>query len=158
MPMIDACIPEGALTPDAEMALMTKLTDILLTAEGLDPTSPVARSVSLIFLGRPVTVFVGGTPAAEPRYRITCSVPEGQLDDLRRAQLIGAVTEAILDAERGAWPRNPGRVWVFPVDVPEGQWGSRGKQQRLADIMTFLTGDVEASQRHAEQRLAHRRR
>jgi phenylpyruvate tautomerase PptA (4-oxalocrotonate tautomerase family) len=30
MPMLDATIPEGALDPDRERALMARLTDILL--------------------------------------------------------------------------------------------------------------------------------
>lgn len=153
MPMIEACIPQGALKPDAERALMAKLTDILLTAEGLDPTSPKARAVSLIFLSRPTEVFVAGAPATEPRYRITCSVPEGQLDDARRELLVGAVTNAVLDAEQGARERTAARVWVFAVDVPEGHWGSRGKVQRLADIMTFLTGDAAKGNAHAKARL-----
>jgi phenylpyruvate tautomerase PptA (4-oxalocrotonate tautomerase family) len=153
MPMIDATIPQGALRPEAENALMTRLTDIVLEAEGLDPTLPAARAVSLVFLHRS-EVFVAGEPADSPRYRIACFVPQGQFDDDRRASLVAAVTEAVLDAEGGAHARTPGRVWVFPIEIPEGSWGSRGKIQRLADIMTVITGDAEGGKRYAAARLA----
>ena len=156
MPMIDVTIPPGALQPDAERALMDRLTTILLRAEGLDPTSERARAVSLVFVSRPAAVYVAGAPAREPRYRVTCSVPEGQFDDAARERLVGEVTNAVLDAERGAHERTASRVWVFPVDVPEGRWGSRGKVQRLADIMTYNTGDAERGRAHAQARLGAR--
>jgi len=60
----------------------------------------------------------------------------------------------VLDAEEAARPRNPGRVWVFPIEIPEGNWGSRGNIQRLADIMGFITGDAERAKTHAAARLA----
>ena len=156
MPMIDAFVPQGALEPDAEKTLMARLTDIVLEAEGLDPGNPTARKVSLVFLHRPAEVFVAGAPAESPRYRIVCSVPEGQFDDERRAALVAAVTEAVLDAERGAHPRSSARVWVFPTEVPEGTWGSRGKIQRLSDIMGLVTGDPERGKEIARARLAVR--
>lgn len=156
MPMIDVTIPQGALRPEAEKALMARLTDILLVAEGMDPTLPAARNVSLVFLHR-VEIFVAGAPAESPRYRVACFVPEGQYDDERRASLVAAVTDAVLDAEEGARPRNPGRVWVFPIEIPEGRWGSRGKIQRLADIMAYFTGSPEEGRRYAAARLAAKR-
>src|SRR5215813_10973487 len=38
MPMLDAYIPEGALSPNAERELLAKITDVLLEHEGVDPT------------------------------------------------------------------------------------------------------------------------
>lgn len=80
-----------------------------------------------------------------------------QLDDERSARVVGEITEAVLDAERGARPRTPARVWVFAHDVPEGTWGSRGKIQRLADIVAYLGGDAAAAPALAAARLAARR-
>jgi hypothetical protein len=37
MPMLDAIIPEGALSDEAEKKLCSQLTDILLRTEGADP-------------------------------------------------------------------------------------------------------------------------
>src|SRR5512144_2542252 len=102
MPMLDITVPEGALKPEAEDALLAKLTDLLLRHEGADPQNAAARSVAWVFLHRPARLFVGGTPARAPHYRVVASVPEGQYDDDRRAAMVAAVTEAVLDAEEGA--------------------------------------------------------
>jgi phenylpyruvate tautomerase PptA (4-oxalocrotonate tautomerase family) len=94
-----------------------------------------------VFLHRPAAVCVAGEPAAAPRYRIAASVPEGQFDDDRRAAMVAEVTNAVLDAENGAYPRDPFRVWVFAHEVQDGTWGGAGRLSRLADIATFVTGD-----------------
>jgi phenylpyruvate tautomerase PptA (4-oxalocrotonate tautomerase family) len=157
MPMLDAFIPEGALSAEAEKQLLSNLTDILLRHEGADPSNPAARSIAWVFLHRPASVFVAGEPAEEPRYRIVASVPEGQFDDERRQAIVEAVTEAILDAEDGAYTRNPLRVWVFANEIPDGTWGGGGRIVTLADIVGFVTGDAEQGRQHAEKRLAARR-
>src|SRR5215204_3706374 len=103
MPMLDAFIPEGALSAEAERALLSNLTDILLRNEGADPSDPAARSIAWVFLHRPASLFVAGEPATEPHYRIIASVPEGQFDSDRRRGMVAEVTEAVLDAEDGAY-------------------------------------------------------
>jgi phenylpyruvate tautomerase PptA (4-oxalocrotonate tautomerase family) len=157
MPMLDAFIPEGALSAEAEKQLLSNLTDILLRHEGADPSNPAARSIAWVFLHRPASVFVAGEPAEEPRYRIVASVPEGQFDDERRQAIVEAVTEAVLDAEHGAYTRNPLRVWVFADEIPDGTWGGGGRIVTLADIVGFVTGDAEQGREHAKKRLAARR-
>src|SRR3954466_9312243 len=109
MPMLDAFIPAGALSPEAEHALLAHLTDILLRNEGADPADPRAREIAWVFLHRPAAVLVGGKPATAPRYRFVASVPEGQFDDERRAAIVAEVTDAVLAAERGAYPVDPQR-------------------------------------------------
>jgi phenylpyruvate tautomerase PptA (4-oxalocrotonate tautomerase family) len=152
MPMLDAYIPEGALSPESEEALMARLTDVLLEHEGADPTNEVARSIAWVFLHRP-QVFVAGEPAGLPRYKIVPSVPQGQFDDERRAAIVAAVTDAVLDAEPEGRDRDPMRVWVFPTEVPEGTWGGAGRIVRLADIAGIVMGDAEKGRRYAERRL-----
>jgi phenylpyruvate tautomerase PptA (4-oxalocrotonate tautomerase family) len=110
-----------------------------------------------VFLHRPAAVYVAGEPASAPRYRFVASVPEGQYDDERRAAIVAAVTEAVLDAEDGAHDRDPRRVWVFATEIPEGNWGGGGRVMRLADIVGHVIGDAGAAQRYADQRFAHRR-
>jgi phenylpyruvate tautomerase PptA (4-oxalocrotonate tautomerase family) len=157
MPMLDAFIPRGALSPEAERELLARLTDLLIEYEGADPTNENVRSIAWVFLHRPETVFVAGAPAQEPRYRFLASVPEGQLDDERRNGMVAAITDAVLDAEQGAHERDPGRVWVFPTEIPDGTWGALGRIVTLADIAGFALGDAERGRLHAEQRLALRR-
>jgi phenylpyruvate tautomerase PptA (4-oxalocrotonate tautomerase family) len=150
MPMLDAYIPEGALSPEAEEALMARLTDILLENEGADPSNEVARSVAWVFLHR-TEVFVAGERSELPRYKIVASVPQGQFDDERRAALVAAATEAVLDAD--GRDRDPMRVWVFPTEIPDGTWGGGGRIVRLADIAGLVMGDAEKGRRYAERRL-----
>lgn len=156
MPMLDAFIPEGALSPDAEKKLLSRLTDILLRNEGADPTDAAARSIAWISLDRPAALYVAGEPADEPRYRIFCSVPEGQFDPERRATMVAEVTEAVLDAEAGAYERNPMRVWVFANEIPDGTWGGGGRIVTLAEIVGFVLGDAEKGHEYVRRRLGDR--
>ncbi|MBB2914223.1 phenylpyruvate tautomerase PptA (4-oxalocrotonate tautomerase family) [Streptosporangium becharense] len=155
MPMLDVYIPDGALRQEAEAALVNRITEILIRHEGFDPADPVTRSVSWVFVHRPAAVYVGGALAEAPRYKVVPSVPEGQLDEEKRAGVVADVTEAILDAENGAWPRDPGRIWVFPTEIPEGHWGGYGQIRPLAAILARLTGhDDERARALATQRIA----
>jgi phenylpyruvate tautomerase PptA (4-oxalocrotonate tautomerase family) len=157
MPMLDAFIPEGALSAEAEKNLLSDLTDILLRHEGADPSDPAARSIAWVYLHRPASLYVAGEPTDKPRYRIIASVPEGQFDDARRQAMVEAVTEAVLDAEDSAYERDPLRVWVFANEIPDGTWGGGGRIVTLADIVGFVFGDPEKGRQYAEQRLAARR-
>lgn len=157
MPMIDAVIPEGALKPDAEERLMKELTDVLLRAEGYDPANETAQSVSVVFLHRPAKVYVGGKEAATPRYRIVPTVPEGQYTEEARKKLVMDVTEAVVRAVGGSFEDVAPRVWVFPTEIPDGRWGSRGLIRRIPDIHAFIVGD-EQERKVGEQRLARSRR
>ena len=53
MPMLDAYIPEGALSPAAEERLLAALTDLLIVNEGADPANPMVRSIAWVFVHRP---------------------------------------------------------------------------------------------------------
>jgi phenylpyruvate tautomerase PptA (4-oxalocrotonate tautomerase family) len=157
MPMLDVYIPAGALEPDAEARLMQRLTDILLECEGADPANETAQAIAWAFLHRPAQVFVAGAPAEVPRYRVVASVPEGQWTDERRAAMVARVTEAILDAEPDERERDPMRVWVFPLEIPDGAWGGAGQIVRLRDIVALVTGNSEGAAAYAERVLAERR-
>jgi phenylpyruvate tautomerase PptA (4-oxalocrotonate tautomerase family) len=153
--MLDVYVPDGALQPEAEAALINRLTDILIRHDGLDPTNPVARSASWVFLHRPAAVYVAGVRAEAPFYKVVASVAEGQFNDETRAGIVADVTEAVLDAEHGAWPRDAGRVWVFPTDVAEGHWGARGQIVPLAVILARLSdANEEQARALAAERIA----
>lgn len=150
MPMLDAYIPAGALTPEAEERLLADLTDILLTNEGADPTNPQVRSIAWLFVHRPAEVYVAGARASAPRYRFIASVPEGQYNPERREAMVSTITGAVLDAEDGAYERDPARVWVFTPEIPERTWGGEGRIVGLADIAAFALGDPELGRQYAE--------
>ncbi len=158
MPMLDAYIPAGALSPEAEERLLADLTDVLIVNEGADPTNPQVRSIAWLFVHRPEAVYVAGTPASAPHYRFIASVPEGQYEPERRQAMAHDITEAVLDAEQGAYERDPGRVWVFTPEIADGTWGGFGRIVTLADIATFASGDPERGRRYAEERLSARGR
>lgn len=157
MPMLDAYIPEGALSAEAEKTLLARLTDVLLENEGADPSNETARSIAWVFLHR-ADVFVAGAPAEEPRYRFVASVPEGQFNPDRRQAIVEAITEAVLDAEEGARPRDPMRVWVFPTEIADGTWGGGGRIVTLADIAGLVMGDPGKGREYADRTLSERRR
>jgi phenylpyruvate tautomerase PptA (4-oxalocrotonate tautomerase family) len=154
MPMLDAYIPKGAFAPKVENELISTLTDLLLKWEGADPTHEATRAIAWVFLHRPETVYVAGSPADEPRYKLVVSVPEGQLDNERRKGMVEALTKAVLDAEPDERERDPFRVWVFATQIPEGTWGGGGRIFKLADIAAMATGDRKLGVEHAQKRLA----
>jgi phenylpyruvate tautomerase PptA (4-oxalocrotonate tautomerase family) len=155
MPMCDAYIPEGALSPSAERALLGRITDLLLEHEGVHPTNERARALAWVFVHRH-EMYVGGAPARTPHYRFVCQVPEGQYNDERRNAVTAAMTEAVVEAEDGSWPDPEGRVWVFTHEVKDGTWGGLGGRViRLPDIYEHVVG--EKGREAAEQVLAARR-
>lgn len=156
MPMIDVTIPEGALKPDAEARLMKELGDILIGHEGFDPANKTAQSVTVVFLHRPAAVYVGGERAPSPRYRIVPTVPEGQYTEASRKALVKDVTDAVVRADGGKYEDVAPAVWVFPSEIPDGQWGGRGVIRHLPDIQAFIAGEHE--RKVGEERLARRRR
>jgi phenylpyruvate tautomerase PptA (4-oxalocrotonate tautomerase family) len=157
MPMLDIYVPEGALTAEVEDGLVAQLTDLLLVHEGADPGNAEAQSIAWVWVHRPARVFVGGKPTDRPRYKVVPQVPEGQYDDQRRASMIAALTEAVLDAEeRMGRSRDPFVVWAFPTEIPEGTWGGGGRVFRLADIAALVLGSAEQGRAYAEQRLGLR--
>ncbi|MCP1966522.1 tautomerase family protein [Bradyrhizobium elkanii] len=156
MPMIDVTIPEGALKPEAEARLIKELGDILIGHEGFDPANKVAQGVTVVFLHRPAAVYVAGQPSPSPRFRIVPTVPEGQYTEASRAALVKDVTDAVVRAAGGSFEDVAPQVWVFPTEIPDGQWGSRGVIRPLPDIQAFIAGEHEREV--GEARLARRRR
>lgn len=156
MPMLDFYVQAGALEPDSEAALCSQLTDILIEAEGADPTHEGVRQLAWVSVFRPEAVYVAGRSSAAPRYRLVASVPEGQWTASRRADIVARLTDAVLEAEGDRYPRDPSRVWVFTPEIPEGTWGGDGRLWGLADIVEVAVGDRAAADRYAQRILSAR--
>jgi phenylpyruvate tautomerase PptA (4-oxalocrotonate tautomerase family) len=156
MPLLDAYIPAGALSPAAERQLLDRVTDLLLEHEGADPTNERARALAWVFVHRP-EVYVAGLPAQAPHYKFVCQVPEGQYNPERRAAVTAAMTQAVVEVEVGAYPYPEDRVWVFTEEVKDGTWGGMGGRiARLPDIYERVVG--KKGREVAEQVLTERRR
>ena len=131
MPMCDAYIPTGALEPDAERALIAKITEILVSHEvrrifdlmddpqEIEASTERARSIAWTFVHRCDTYVAGAVPDA-PYYRFIASVPEGQLDDEFIPAINRDILAALQEAEAGKWPDTGSRVWIFTREVPDG--------------------------------------
>jgi phenylpyruvate tautomerase PptA (4-oxalocrotonate tautomerase family) len=162
MPMCDAFIPTEALEPDAEHALVRRVTDLLVEHELrritdlLDDPAAVkasrdrARAIAWTFVHR-TEVYVAGEVPAAPYYKFHVSIPQGQIDDVFREGIVGAVTDAVREIEAGRWPAIEARVWVLTYEVPDGNWGGGGTNVHLRQIVDYVApglGEV------AEQRWA----
>ncbi|MBM7365630.1 hypothetical protein [Gordonia hydrophobica] len=157
MPMLDLFIPDGALTPDAEAALIDDLTTFMLKIEGADPTNPFAREIGWAYVHRSA-LYVGGSPSAKPRYRILASVPQGNINGAdRKAEIVSYITSAVLRAEGGDGTEGAERVWVFPLEIPEGHWGGAGQVFGLEQLFTLTTGDPTRAASMAQKRLSANR-
>jgi phenylpyruvate tautomerase PptA (4-oxalocrotonate tautomerase family) len=139
MPMIDASIPENALTPQAEEELFREITDLAVKHEIGDSTNERGRSAAWVFIHRP-QVFVAGVPATSPRYRFIVSVPEGQFDNERRQAITAEIAEAVAKAENKPVKEVSGRLWVITAEVPDGTWGAGGRIVRLPEILSSFLG------------------
>ncbi len=140
MPMIDLTLPQGALAEDAKARLVEELTAALLKWEGA-PDNEIAASIAWTYVDeRPAgAINVAGRPAQEPRYRVRVTVPEGALDDERKAGLVAEVTERVLAAEgKPNEPEQAMRVWCIIREVRDGNWGGGGRVWRLKDIARFI--------------------
>jgi phenylpyruvate tautomerase PptA (4-oxalocrotonate tautomerase family) len=127
MPMIDVTYPEGALASEARSALVEDLTTVLLRAERA-PDTEFFRNVTWVYLHElPVhAVLAGGTPVAEPTFRIEVTTPEGALSDRRRKELVGEATR-VVRAAAGIPEEEAMRVWVLCREIAEGSWGAGGQ-------------------------------
>ena len=84
------------------------------------------------------------------------TVPEGQYNEVSRRALVKDVTDAVARADGGKYEDVASRVWVFPTEIPDGQWGSRGVIRPLPGIQAFIAGEHEREV--GVERLKRRRR
>ena len=81
MPMCDAYIPKDALPADAERKLLSRVTDLLLEHEGVDPSNEAAgrsrgcscTATRCMSRARPPRRLTTGSSARSPRASTTTS-------------------------------------------------------------------------------------
>lgn len=134
MPMIDIFAPKGALSVKARDTLAKRLTDCLLKWEGVSDGNTAIQALAWVYVHESETgaFYVGGARAAEPRFRIEVTTPEGALDDERRAGLVKETAE-IVEATIGPVAKDTNH-WVLLKEIKDGSWGAAGRIFRHADI------------------------
>src|SRR5215217_4711787 len=136
--MIDVTLPEDALTDEQRSALADRLTTTILKWEGAADI-PFSRQITLVYFDerRAGSIYVAGELAADPRYRVLVTIPEGSItDDERKAGLVEEITRDVLEFDGGAGGDAAAmRVWVFIHEVPDGHWAGAGRVFRLRDIV-----------------------
>jgi phenylpyruvate tautomerase PptA (4-oxalocrotonate tautomerase family) len=126
MPRLDLTITADVLGEDEKQQLMRDLGAALLRAEGA-PDTAFFRSITWAHLHElPAEAIQTPDGPAEPHAVIDVSVPDGALNEKRKASLVKEATEIILDAT-GWGPEAGVRVWTLVRDVPEGNWGAAGQ-------------------------------
>jgi phenylpyruvate tautomerase PptA (4-oxalocrotonate tautomerase family) len=126
MPRLDLTITADVLGEDEKQQLMRDLGAALLRAEGA-PDTAFFRSITWAHLHElPAEAIQTPDGPAEPHAVIDVSVPDGALNEKRKASLVEETTKLILDAT--GWGDDAGvRVWTLIRDVPEGNWGAAGQ-------------------------------
>jgi phenylpyruvate tautomerase PptA (4-oxalocrotonate tautomerase family) len=126
MPKLDLTIPADTLSDDAKQQLTRDLGATLLHWEGA-PDTEFFRSITWAHLHElPAEAIQTPDGVAEPHAVIEISVPDGALNDKRKAGLVEDATKLVLDAT-GWGPEAGVRVWTLIRDVPEGNWGAGGQ-------------------------------
>ena len=140
MPMLELFAPAGALAGPAADQLMSNLTRTLLRWEGA-PESPQALELSWGYIHEtpPARTYHRGQRIdSAPHFRLMVTVPQGALDDDRKAGLVKETTELVVRASGDDDPAAALRVWVIVNEVADGNWGGAGQIWRLRDIARFI--------------------
>jgi phenylpyruvate tautomerase PptA (4-oxalocrotonate tautomerase family) len=135
MPMIEFTCPENSITKPVQNKLMKALTDCLLKWEGAPADSAMAQAISWGFVyEQPTgTFYVAGKPIEEIHYRVLISIPEGVLDDERKAGLVAEVAELV--SQHAGKEHDSFRTWCLIHEIIDGNWSAAGQIFRRSDIV-----------------------
>lgn len=152
MPLAELTLTRGSLN-DAKLGVLAReITELLVVHQGARPDSHAARSITCFEVTElaPNRIFVGGEMTNESRYRMTFTIPEGAMDEARKASLAETSTRAILAAEGTPFDEQSScRVWCIFQEVPDGNWASSGRIYRWRDIIRWVVRRDIAARRAA---------
>lgn len=138
MPLIQITAPQGSLNTTEQDALVSRLSNAVLTAEGAPLTSPGAQSLVWAHYNEQPkgSIYIGGKNLEQSPLRIAITTPQGALTDTARHSLVADIG-AIIDQFIGAYE---GRLnhWAMLYEVSEGSWGGAGQVFPLADIQAVM--------------------
>jgi phenylpyruvate tautomerase PptA (4-oxalocrotonate tautomerase family) len=138
MPLIQVTAPQNALNKPQQDALMSRISNAVLTAEGAPLADPGAQSLVWAYYQElPVSkIYVGGENLGQPPFRIDVTTPQGALTDAARNALVKALGD-IVDDIVGPYE---GRLnhWAMLYEVNEGSWAGGGQVFPLASIQAAM--------------------
>jgi phenylpyruvate tautomerase PptA (4-oxalocrotonate tautomerase family) len=136
MPLIELCLPPGALAPDTRDALVADLTSLVLAYQQM-PDNEITRSIAWAYVDERA-LYVGGRPACTPHVRVKLTVPQFALDEELKEHLVDAVTARVVEALGPAGDKR--HVWVLIDEVTDGNWGGAGRVFHFRDISALVNG------------------
>ncbi len=138
MPHIHVTAPEGTLKKEDQDALMSRISNAVLTAEGAPLNHAGAQSlVWAYYAEQPLdALYVGGENVAQPPFRIAVTTPKGALDVAGREGLteaIGVIVDDIVGPFEGRLNQ-----WTMFYEIDEGSWAGSGQVFPLAGIQMAM--------------------
>ena len=134
MPLIQVQAQQDSLTKTDQDALMSRLSNAVLTAEGAPIDDAGAQSLVWAYFHEmnAGTIYVGSENLEASPLRIAITTPAGALNEESRRTLVEAIGE-IVDDIVGPFE---GRLnhWVMLTELDEGSWAGGGQIFPLAGI------------------------
>ncbi len=138
MPHIHVTAPEGALNKKEQNALMSRISNAVLTSERAPLDHAGAQSlVWAYYVEQPAgSIYVGGENLNKAPFRIAVTTPEGALNGVTRKELVEAIG-SIVDDIVGPFE---GRLnqWTMLYELDEGSWAGSGQIFPLAGIQAAM--------------------
>ena len=137
MPIAHVYVPEGWLNEAQKAKLFEGLTQAILHGEAA-PDNARSRSVTWVFLHemQAGSWAVGGVPSAALRFLVELELPQGTLNDRRRARIASGVWKVL--SEAAGRDLLPEESLVKIHEVIDGDWSAGGQVLRLKDIAAFI--------------------
>jgi phenylpyruvate tautomerase PptA (4-oxalocrotonate tautomerase family) len=140
MPLIEVFLPKDTIEPDKREELSKQLVAEVMRTEGV-PNTDAGRSISWLLWHEIDGWWVGQdrVSASDPRYVVRVGVPEGAMDDAKRAAIIQSVTAVLAKSEDdpSRLEREPA-AFVIIDELRDGNLGAMGRVTRFSDIKQLL--------------------
>ncbi len=138
MPHIHVTAPEGALNKKDQDALMSRISNAVLTSERAPLEHAGAQSLVWAYYDElpSGSIYVGSENLDQAPFRIAVTTPEGALNSETRKELVEAIG-SIVDDIVGSFE---GRLnqWTMLYELAEGSWAGNGQIFPLAGIQAAM--------------------
>ena len=134
MPLIQVTAPQDALKKNDQDALVSQLSNAVLTAEKADINDPAAQALVGAYYSEQSNagVYIGGENLNKAPLTIAITTPQGALDAESRQSLVKDIGQ-IVDDLLGPFADRLNH-WVQLYEVDEGSWAGAGQIFNLASI------------------------